>query len=316
MVKLRRSHKTGSNAGDWLSFIEGFEFETDEHLLATLLGFIEYRCNTKMNLKLDARQKVEADELKQNDLNVWRHMQPLWVNSPGFTQDIIDNFEQKLKLDSQQKSLSEPQLLAYIESYCYLYFDFYLEVITHYEVGCRFYFNEDQEKKKTDLGIITKAILSYAADDEVKTCFGGMLKELKDVGTELVGKTSYRKLASFIEIEEDKSIACDESLADKQYGQLKDWRNGKSLPNNAKLITFLQSFDEYIDSDSGFITFVMCRITMGVDKLVNEFLVQSKRENCNQADVEVIIKNVLAAMPEYYKANLKKQLDKKSQLHE
>ena len=50
---------------------------------------------------------------------------------------------------------------------------------------------------------------------------------------------------------------------------------------------------------------------MGVDKLINEILDRTKTENCHQADVEKVIKKVLSAMPEYYKANLKKQLDKR-----
>lgn len=310
MVKLRRSHKTGSNAGDWLSFLRGFELETPEQLFTTLFDFIEHRCDTEMNLKLAARLKVKSGELKQNDLNAWRLMQSLWANSPSFTQDIIDNFELKLRLDSQKKSLSEPQWLAYLESYCYLYFDFYLEVITHYEIGCRFYFNEDQDKRKTDLGIITKSIFAYATDEEVKTCFGGLLKEFKGVGTELVGETSFRKLASFIEIEEEQSTNLGVTLEEKQHNQFKDWRNGKSLPSNLKLTTFLCNFDKYIDSDSGFITFVMCRISMGIDKLINEFIVHTASDNCAQADIEAAIKKVLANMPDYYQANLKTELEK------
>ena len=49
---------------------------------------------------------------------------------------------------------------------------------------------------------------------------------------------------------------------------------------------------------------------MGMDKLIKEFLAQSKAYNCNQADVVIIIKKVLSAMPKYYRVNLKTQLDK------
>jgi hypothetical protein len=213
-------------------------------------------------------------------------------------------------LHSQQKSLTAQQTLTGIESYCYLCFDFYLQAITHYEVGCRMYYGKNKEKLENELGMITKAIYAYATDDAISTCFDGMLTELKEVSSELVGETSYRKLASFIEIEEVQPSEYGESLADKQYNQLKDWRNGENLPSGKKLITFLQNLDNYADTSSDFVTFLMCRITMGMDKLVNEVLAQSKRDNCNQADVEKILKNVLAAMPEYYKANLKKQLDK------
>jgi hypothetical protein len=318
MVKIERSRKAGSNAGHWLSamqnFEAGFKFAggSGEDEFTALLGFLEYRCNTEVDLLLELKQKVKAGKLKATDLaEAWKAQQPLWENNPRIPTRVTDDFVQIALLHSQQKSLTEQQTLTIIESYCYLCFDFYLEAITHYEVGCRLYYGKNKEKLENELGMITKAIYAYATDDAITTCFDGMLTELKNVASELVGETSYRKLASFIEIEEDKSIACDESLADKQYGQLKDWRNGKSRPSNAKLITFLQNLDRHVGGDNSSITSLMCRITMGMDKLVNEVLAQSKRDNCNQADVKKIIKNVLAAMPEYYRANLKKQLDKR-----
>lgn len=318
IVKIERSRRAGSNAGDWFSAMQnfgiGFKFAggSGEDEFTALLEFLEHRCNTEVDLLLELKQKVKAGKLKATDFaEAWKAQQPLWENNPCIPAHITDKFAQIALVHSQQKSLTEQQTLTFIESYCYLCFDFYLEAITHYEVGCRMCYGKNKEKLKNELGMITKAITAYATDDATTTCFDGMLKELKNVASELVGETSYRKLASFIEIEEDKSIACDESLADKQYGQLKDWRNGKSRPSNAKLITFLQNLDRHVGGDNSPITSLMCRITMGMDKLVNEVLAQSKRDNCNQADVKKIIKNVLAAMPEYYRANLKKQLDKR-----
>lgn len=318
MVKIERSRKAGSNAGHWYSamhsFEAGFKFAggSGEDEFTALLEFLEHRCNTEVDLLLELKQRVKAGTLKTTDVaEAWEAQQPLWESNPCIPVHVTDDFSQIALAHSQQKSLTEQQTLTGIESYCYLCFDFYLEAITHYEVGCRMYYGKNKEKLENELGMITKAIYAYATDDTISTCFDGMLTELKDVASELVSETSYRKLASFIDIEEDKSIACGESLADKQYRQLKDWRNGENLPSGKKLITFLQNLDDYANTSSDFVTFLMCRITMGIDKLVNEVLVQSKRDNCNPADVEKIIKKVLAAMPEYYKANLKKQLDKR-----
>jgi hypothetical protein len=319
MVKIERSRKAGSNAGHWLSAMQNFDVSfkfaggSGEDEFTALLEFLEYRCNTEVDLLLELKQKVKAGKLKATDLaEAWKAQQPLWENNPRIPTRVTDDFVQIALLHSQQKSLTEQQTLTIIESYCYLCFDFYLEAITHYEVGCRLYYGKNKEKLENELGMITKAIYAYATDDAITTCFDGMLTELKNVASELVSETSYRKLASFIEIEEVQSGDYGESLADKQSNQLNRWRRGEDLPGAKKLTSFLQNLDDYADTSSGFVTFLMCRITMGMDKLVNEVLVQGRRENCNQADVKKVIKNVLAAMPEYYKVNLKKQLDKES----
>jgi len=163
MVKIVRSRKAGSNAGDWLSFIQGVETESEksslpiENPFTPLFDFIEHRCDTELNLKLVARKKVKAGELKPTDLNAWQCMQSLWTNSPGFSAQINENFEQKLRLNNQQKDLTEQQTLAFIESYCYLCFDFYLEAITHFEVGFSFYSGKNKEKYENDLGNLRSA---------------------------------------------------------------------------------------------------------------------------------------------------------------
>lgn len=318
IVKIERSTRAGSNAGHWYSAMQNFESGykfaggSGEDEFTALLEFLEQRCNTEVDLMLALKQKVKAGKLKSTDLaEAWKAQQPLWENNPFVPVNVTDNLVHIALLHSQQKPLTEQQTLTFVESYCYLCFDFYLDAITHYEVGCRMHYGKNKEKLENELGIITKAIYAYATDDSISTCFDGMLTELKGVASELVSETSYRKLASFIDIAEDEDSDSGELLTDKQYKQLKDWRNGENLPSGKKLITFLQNLDDYANTSSGFVSFLMCRITMGVDKLVNEVLVQSKRDNCNQADVKVIIKQVLATTPDYYNANLKKQLNKR-----
>jgi hypothetical protein len=318
MVKIERSRKAGSNAGHWFSAIQNFEAGykfaggSGEDEFTALLEFLEYRCNTEVDLLLELKQKVKAGTLKATDFSeAWEAQQPLWENNPCIPAHVINNFTQMALLHSQKKSLTAQQTLTFIESYCYLCFDFYLEAITHYEVGCRMYYGKNEEKLENELGMITKAINAYATDEKIKTCFDGILIEFKDAVSELVGETSYRKLASFIEIEEVQSGDYGESLAEKQYNQLNCWRRGEDLPGAQKLTSFLKNLDEYAGTSSEYLPFLMCRIAMGMDKLVNEVLVQGKRENCNQADLEKTIKKVLAAISEYYKANLKKQLDKR-----
>mgnify|MGYP005990786103 CR=1 FL=1 len=104
-------------------------------------------------------------------------------------------------------------------------------------------YGTDQDKIKNDLGMITKAINVYATQYDIKTCFAGMLKEFKNLLSEIVSDTSYRKLASFTEINEVEPSEFGESKEDKQYKQLKDWRNGKNLSCNTLLVFDIHKLD-------------------------------------------------------------------------
>ncbi len=316
MVKFERSIRAGSNAGGWFAGISSFQasfkrFGKTEHEFTLLFNFIEQRCNTEVDLLLSIKEEVKAGKLTPDDItSLWKAQYPLWANNPYIPQGVIDNFAELILLHQQKVSLNRQQTLNFIESYLYLNFDFFLEAITHYEVGCRICYGKNKEKIENDLGMIAKAVYAYSTQENIKTCFAGLLKEFKDVLSETIEETSYRKLATFIEIEVDDSSFSGESIEDKQYNQLKDWRNGVNLPSDKKLTAFLQNLDEYACTSSGYVTLDMCRITMGVDKLVNEYLDKTKNENCSPADVKVIIKKILANIPDYYRTNLKKELEK------
>jgi hypothetical protein len=305
MAKVERSIRVGSNAGSWLSSISGFRL-SDHGEFEPLLSFIEQRCNTEVELLLRIK---EAEKPTSDDIAAkWQAQQPLWRGNPYIPPNITESVTELILLEQQGKKLNEQQSLSFVESYFYLYFDFYLEAITYYEIGylIHFHFDVNQDKIENQLGLLTRVINAYAAQDNRKTCFSCLLKEFKELY-----KTSYRNLASFIVIEESEPSLSGEFLEDKQYKQFKDWRNGKNLPGKAKLTRFLKNLDKYANIESGSITFDMCRITMGVDKLVNELLLQTKNVNCKQVDVEVAIKKVLSNIPNYYRQNLKSELRKR-----
>jgi len=315
MVKMIHSFKAGSNAGEWLAYMLGNEVgENNSNLntepsLAPLIAFIKHRCDTEVRLKLDAIQQVKEGKRKDTDLGAWQHMQLLFMDSPCYSESIFENIEPILSLDTKLKTLTKKQELAFIESYCHLHFDFYLEVITNLDIGFKlpcYYENVNFD----ELDMLNKAINAFATDDDIKSCFHGLLRELEEYAFQHDDKKGCRKLSRFIDIEEAQSGNYGESLTDKQYNQLKDWRRGKNLPSDKKLITFLQNFDDYIDFDIADFTFITCRIVMGVDKLVNEFIQQFQSDNCNSKELVAVTKKILATMPEYYKVNLKKQLDK------
>ncbi|PKG85732.1 hypothetical protein CXF85_02775 [Colwellia sp. 75C3] len=320
-AKVIKTLNAGSNAGGWLCAISssdiGFKHTShnDEDVFSSLFRFIEQRCNTDVDFLLNIRADIKAGGVNRDNIaEVWIAQQSLWKNTRCIPKSAIDRSAEFILLHQQNVSLSRQQVLCFIESLLYFELDFFMEAITSYEVGYRIYFATEKEEIESlnERGMITNAIHAFATQKNIKTCFAGLLKEFKDISSDLVGdETSYRKLATFIEIHEDELSESGESLEDKQYNQLKDWRNGKNLPSNKKLATFLKNLDEYANIDSGVFSFYMCRITMGVDKLVNEILADTKNESCNQADIKVAIKKVLANIPYYYLSNLVKELDNK-----
>ena len=128
-----------------------------------------------------------------------------------------------------------------------------------------------------------------------------------------MGEVSYRKLASFIEIEQVDVEQPDDPLESRHYNQLKDWRKGINLPSDKKLTAFISNLNLYAEGSSNDLIFDMCKVVMAVDKLIAEKLTEAKNETATQEEIEVIIKKVLANISSYYKANLKVGLEDKSQ---
>jgi len=131
-----------------------------------------------------------------------------------------------------------------------------------------------------------------------------LLIEYKKILTDLVGKTGFRDLARFIDINELKNADLSESLDDRQYTQLKRWRNGKDIPSNERLAAFLDKLDEYANVNSGYVLKMAFRIALGVDKLVGKIVSDTAFDNCEPHEVEAIIKKVLAGIPTYYESNI------------
>ncbi|WP_159820276.1 hypothetical protein [Colwellia sp. 20A7] len=317
IAKSIRAAQAKSNAIYWFpaihSFKEGCKHSGHDDLdeFSPLLNFIEQRCNTEVNLMLEFKKDLKVGKIKLKDnISATKFQQSLWANCPNISPSTILKLSELIEFNEQQKQLTEQQKLTFIESYCSLIFDFYLEAITHYEIGCRMYYETNKEKAENELGMVTKAINAYARQENIKTCFAGLLKEFKSVLSETNENEGYRKLASCIEIDESEPSEFGESLRDKQYNQLKDWRNGQNLPSGEKLTVFIQNLDKYANTSRGLVTFFMCKTVIAMDKLIDEFIEQSQNDNCNQADAEIIIKKVLSKVPNYYQTNLKKELEK------
>ena len=319
MARVLSSIKVGSNAGGWLAAIHSWEVNltasdiTGRHECEPLFSFITHRCNTDKKLLAGIIKEIKSGKIKTDDLAaVWQHQKMLWRDNPYIPSGIIENVFTLSELRRKKATINKEERLSIIESECYLLFDFYMEIITHYEIGCRIYFTKENDEISKDLGLITKIIEAYATDDAINTCFDSMIRQFTISFTELVGETGYRKLASFIEINEDGS---SELVVDRQYNQLKDWRKGKNLPSKEKLSHFSSNLALFInyddDSSDSYLIFMLCIIAIGVDKLLKQYIEQRADDTCCKKDIEVIIKKVLANIPNYYKTNLSNELKKK-----
>jgi hypothetical protein len=315
MAKIIRSSKVGSNAASWFSAISGFQhsqFDKEDNEFGLLIYFIDERCNAEVDLLLRVKGEIEAGNFTSDDISaIWRVQQSLWANKTFISQSVFNSFSDNMLKHKRGEKLTELETLSSLECYFYLYFDFYIEAITHYEIGLRLLLGRDKAKSKEGLGALTKAITAYATGVEIKTCFAGLLAEFKELSSKLVGETSYRKLATFIEINDVEPSEFGEKKEDKQYKQLKDWRNGKNLPSDKKLSAFLQNLDTYANTSSGSYTFDMCKVALGVDKIINNLMIETKNENCKKNDVEILIRKVLSNVPDYYQVNLSKALEKR-----
>lgn len=190
--------------------------------------------------------------------------------------------------------------------------DFYLEAITYFEIGVRYEYGNDPQNLKKEIGTITRSIYAFATNNTISTCFEALLIEYKKILTDLVGKTGFRDLARFIDINELENADLSESLDDRQYTQLKRWRNGKDIPSNERLAAFLDKLDEYANVDSGYVLKMAFRIALGVDKLVGKIISATAFDNCEPHEVEAIIKKVLSRVPIYYESNITDFLNAKN----
>lgn len=317
IAKIDRSSNVGSNAGAWLSTIPFYKVSANENgsekELKPLFNFIDTRCETEVSFAESLRKKVEAGELDRKDTTaIYNVVNTFWTNKTKIPKHAIGILADIATYPDKLKKPTKEFTLSIIEGYCYMRFDFYLEAITYFEIGCRYEYGNDAQNFKNKLGVLTRSIHAFSTNNSISTCFEAMLIEYKKILSDLVGETSFRKLASFIEINELENDEVGELLGDKQYKQLKRWRSGKDTPSNEKLADFLDKLDEYANVDSGYLLISAFRVAIGIDKLVRNVLSATAFDNCEPHEVEAIIKKVLAEIPTYYKSNITDFLNAKN----
>lgn len=115
-----------------------------------------------------------------------------------------------------------------------------------------------------------------------------MLKQFKNILSANGLELGWRKLASYININESGEGKTGVQREEKQYNQLKDWRNNSKLPSDEKFRAFVEAAVEPLGSYDIEHFLIYARIARGIDLLVAQQYSQLKSEHTLAAMADVL----------------------------
>ncbi|MDE0565580.1 hypothetical protein ACRTDM_08810 [Shewanella algae] len=301
VLKTRRAMNVGSNAGLWNALSYGYRISAQDDEFTLLLDFIDARAKVDYQMVKSIKSEIRKGVIKENDLNaIWLAQVDIWIEYSGVPADQLVFYSLYAASENTQFSRSEKENSAILKAFFHLFFDFYFSAIAHYELGLSLYYMRCGAKEigEPHRSFFSSVINGY--NDNGRACFSSMLSELRTILAKNELGSSWRSLAAYIDI--DESGECAETLNDKQYKQLKDWRNGKNMPSANKLRKFVSNYMNALGGNDVDSVLIYLRIARGIDELVVRLCEQVKDES-----VVSIIAEVLAEYPKYferYKQNL------------
>ncbi|WP_300480109.1 hypothetical protein [Shewanella sp.] len=306
MLKASRAMHVNSNAGIWYSMSHSFRCPNHDSELISLFDFISVRAEADYQMVKSIKHLVRKGVIDKNDSNsVWQAQLTTWQKYSLVPAEQLASYSRYAASPDDPILKTELEGTAILKAVFHLTFDFYFSAIAHFELGISLYYMRCGAKDVSEphRSLFSSAIHTFAVADERCSCFGAMLSELRIILAKNEYDSSWRALASYIDIEESGEYM--ETLIDKQYRQLKDWRNGKNMPSANKLRQFVSNFISALGGEDVEIYIVLdyLRIANGIDKLVARFFEQAKDKR-----VILIITEVLAQYPRYfehYKQKLK-----------
>ena len=313
---MSEAFQVNSNANAWYSVINHSEdlCEASRNESMTqfkpLLRFLMARCEADIVMQQQVNKTLLSKEFDNENLACRLSLQDtLWLTHSNLDNTVWLKFTALLIENATNKLEDKQQILDLAKCIVSLQLDFYLEAIAHYEVGCMLTMHADKSELTKPNGVLTRGLLFYAdGNGKVKNCFDGFLHELKRAYTIKLGKVSWRRLARYIEIDEDENAASGDSLEDKQYARLKKWRNGDGSISNDKLLNFFTNLVGEDDLDCLRLLYSYARIAIGLDKLFAELTIQYKDKAYSADEFNTIYRDVLAQHPEYYLRCVKREL--------
>jgi hypothetical protein len=296
MLKTYRAMRVGSNAGMWKSSSHGLKLSPYDSEFITLFDFIDVRAEADYQMLKTLNHQIENKKLDKTDTNaIWQAQLDTW------TRHSMVPAEQLACLSHFFHNINDPMFsveanaIAVKKAQYHLIFDFYLSAIASYEVGLLLYASRQMSEIEIESndGVFSSVINTYAVSDEDCTCFGAMLMELRNILKRHGLNSGWRALASYIDIEESGNR--EELLNDKQYGQIRDWRNRKNMPSDKKLRQFITHFVKDLGDYEIESTLIYLRIANAIDTLVERLFKET-----NDQRALVIIAEVLECYPKYF----------------
>ncbi|MCU8009587.1 hypothetical protein L5M11_18950 [Shewanella sp. SM87] len=277
LLKLLRPAKAGSNAGDWFALGLGISTVKNDNELFTLGDWLISRSEADYVMLKTIKKQIKIGEIDKNDyITIWQALLPTWQHYSLVPLEQLAYYTLYLNASNGLKSpLNEPNQCLY-EAVHHLIFDFYLTAIAHYEVGLYQYYQRqcDTFEPYGKTSFFSKVMHTFAHSDVKCCCYEAVLIELKRFLSSDDTELSWRAMAAFIPIKNSadtqQNYPLAESLIDRQYNQLKYWRNGENLPSEAKLEAFLTAlFNQHGNYDvQAVLTYF--RIARAIDIKINE----------------------------------------------
>ncbi|OBT08056.1 hypothetical protein A9267_10035 [Shewanella sp. UCD-FRSSP16_17] len=309
-----QSTQVNSNALGWYSLLNNSEDMKKANIsdgfneFQPLLTFFRKRCKADVECFEHIKQQVDKQGVKSITLAEKLQFQsPFWLmysEVENSTWEVLI----KLLLQHEQKPIKdkETELLTF-RCVVRLQLDFYLEAIAHYEAGVVLAKHENKDEVVQPNGMLTKGLMLYA-DGVGKTCFDGFLTEMIRVINKIHGDTSWRTVAGCIDIDESAATGMGDSLKDRQYNCLKDWRKGKNLPSYSKLQWFFIHLFGLEDAEFIDMMLAYSKIAIGLDSLFNSICTNFKGAHFSEHELEGILKQVLKDYPSYYLRCIEREL--------
>ncbi|MGC3834425.1 hypothetical protein ACPSKX_09175 [Moritella viscosa] len=297
---LRKSFKAArvsSNSGIWHSVLHGTKASNNEYELGELFDFLEKRADDDYLMLSSYKKKVKQGIInKDTPIDIWAHQLPTWSQSSLIPTQYFIDYSEWFHLYSSDQSEAKKQINKCFPAVIAMRFDFYLSAIANYEIGLALYQQHNGENIEWDTfeGFMPSVIATCAVSEEPCYCFGAMLKQFKNTLSANGLELKWRELAAYIDIKESGEGENGVLREDKQYKQLKDWRNNKNMPSDKKFRAFVESAVEPLGHYNIEHILIYARISRGIDRLVSLVSEELKSEHTLLA-----LQGVLARYPEY-----------------
>lgn len=274
--KSFKAMRANSNAGIWYSYLNGAHGKLRPFEFNELFDFIEQRSNADYLMLSSYKKQVKKGIYDKHDVeSIWQHQLPFWQQTGLIPSEDLDTYTDFSKLYAEGKITTEAQSYPSLPALIAMRFDFYFAAIANYEVGLLLFTQrngDDLGKGKID-SFMWPVMELFAISDEPYSCFGAMLERFKYILSKQNEEMSWRTLATYIPINASEDSA--ESINDRQYKQLKDWKNNKNLPSDAKFRAFVEAAVEPLGDYSIEHILIYARISKALNTLVlntyNEF---------------------------------------------